>query len=68
MKNWSLSLLVSTLLASTFCVYAPIMVAFPIILNSAFGETNEGVLKIENFVDAQVGSNYVQVTTTSTVY
>jgi len=61
MKNWSASLLVSTLFTSAFCVYAPTMVAFPIILNSAFGGINEGCLEARNYVeDAEGNNNYIQ--------
>jgi len=61
MKNCSPTLLVSTLLTSAFCVYAPIIVAFPVIFNSAFGETNEGSLELRNYVELQGNNNYIQV-------
>jgi len=61
MKKFLRNLLFPTLLTSTFCVYAPIMVAFPIILNSAFGETNEGCLQFKNYVeDAEGNNNHIQ--------
>lgn len=61
MKKLLRNLLFPTLLTSTFCVYAPTIVAFPVILNSAFGETNEGVIDLRNYVkDAEGNNNYVQ--------